>query len=457
MMQAPIVTPFARAVVLAHTLLLAIASAQAPKPEQGAATGKAAQIDRYFDDRFDAEPDATDKLLALLFADRARDPQELERMLRAPRHSYPAAAELIGKTTVHDVTCLHVDYASKYRLYVPPSYTHDTPCPLVLVGHGGNSSMSPTRAARVADHYLRAYAPSFAKHLGAIVIAPHSSRGWGHIGNSLLLSCLADAKRKLNVDPDRIFATGQSMGGHMAYRAALLIPDRFGAVSPQSGGYDFAAKKSIGNLRNVPGYVTWGKQEPYGIDVDNRRNQAWAEQNRLDWVFVEKNGGHKIYADELPKVARFFAAHPRNLYRDEVYLRAGGAMKFVNTWGVKGWPEHVVAHETRPLRWNLRHWLELTPRPDHKGPLTARARYAGDNRFDIDCDQVRQLVVHLHPKMVDFAKPVRVYANGKEVFAEQVTPDPVHMLELARSYNDRGRIFWASVRVAVADDRPVSM
>jgi len=432
--------------------LLSAAALASLCPAQSAAE----RIDRYLDRKAEGTRAETEALLEALRAEGHAQPAALEALLRAPRASYPDANELLGKTTVHDVSCYHVDHTAKYRLFVPEGYRSDRASPLVVVAHGGNSSMSAARAARTASGYLRAYAPAMARELGAIVVAPDTTRGWGHIGNSLALTTIADLKRRLNIDPDRIYVTGQSMGGHMAFRAALTIGDRFGAVSPQSGGYDFVAKGSIGNLSNVPGYVTWGKREPYGINKDSRTNAAWAKEHGLDWVFVEKPGGHEIYGDELPKVAAFFAAHPRDLYRKRIYTRLGGAMKFVKTWGIKGWPEHTVHHETRPLRWNQQHWLELTPRPEHKGPLLALAENVGDNRFEIVTSDVRELHVHLHPKMIDFEQPVTIAVNGEVRFEGRVTPDPVHLLEHARAFDDRGKVFWARVRVTVETDREVA-
>jgi len=430
--------------------LCATPSANAQQPEAGSAV----RIDAYIDLRNDAAEGAERKLISALSKNDIPDAATIESLLRAPRHTYPDVSELLGKTTTHDIACYHVDYTSKYRLYVPKSYDPKRATPLVIVGHGGNSSMSPQRAGRTAASYLRAYAPILSRDLGAIVVAPDTTRGWGQIGNSLLLSTISDLKRRFHIDPDRIYATGQSMGGHMAFRAALTIGDRFAAVSPQSGGYDYVEKGSIGNLVNVPGYVTWGKREPYQLDKINRTNAAWAKEHKLDWVFVEKNGGHEIYQDELPKVARFFAARPRNLYRKQVATRLGGAMKFVKTWGVKGWPAHTVHHETRPLRWNQQHWLELVPRPEHKGPLQVRATNLGNNQFDIQSDQVRELYVHVHPRMIDFEKPVTITVNGDKLFEGKVKADLFHMLQHAREFDDRGRIFWARIHVAIKTDRP---
>ncbi|MEM7457671.1 MAG: alpha/beta hydrolase-fold protein [Planctomycetota bacterium] len=255
----------------------------------------------------------------------------------------------------------------------------------------------------------------------------------------------------------RIYITGQSMGGHLSYRSALSLPDRFGAVSPHSGGYDFVEKQSIGNLINVPGYAIWGVREPYGINVDNRTNRAWAEEHEMDWQFVEKNGGHEIYQDELPKVAEFFSERERNLYPQQVYLRAGGHMKFVKTWQIRGWPEHTIYFDERPLRWNMRHWIEVEPRPDHDGPLELMAENRGNNQIEIASENVRGLTVFLHPEMIDFDAPVSIRVNGAEVFSEQVEPDPALMFELAREFDDRGRVYFARVDLQIVDDGNVDL
>ena len=414
-------------------------------------------VDAYIDARFEAEPDATAQMLKLLAKGGIVGPEDVEAAIRKPRASYPDTSDLIGKTSKHDVECYHVDYSTNFLMFVPEKLLQDKPVPLVVVGHGGNSSMSPQRAEQTAEMYLKIYAPIVSKEMGAIVVAPSSTRGWGQIGNSLIASTISKVSRMFPIDPDRIYLTGQSMGGHLSYRNALSQPDRWAAVSPQSGGYDFVEKKSIGNIINVPGYVTWGAREPYGINKDNRTNQKWGVDHNVDWVYVEKNGGHTIYRDELPKMSKFFLEHPRNLYRDKVYLRSGGNMLFEKTWGIKGWPEHKVYHETRPFRWNLRHWIEVEPRPDLKMPLEYLARNKGNNQIEITSNHVRKMRVMLHPKLIDFSKPVTINVNGKQLFSGMVKPDLELMLESVREFDDRGRIYWAAVDLEIGDDQEVSL
>jgi len=417
-------------------------------------------VDAYFDTRFTPQPEDTSRLLTALADAGITDSADVEAAIRAPRARYPVPLGLVGETTSHPVACAHVDYESDFFLYVDPDHAPGKgPLALVVVGHGGNSSMSEEYATKTARSYLDAYAPGLCESMGGVaVVAPVSERGWGPIGYSLVFSTIDEVSRMLPIDPDRIYITGQSMGGHLAYRAALLFPGAWGAVSPHSGGYDFAEKGSIGMLLNVPGISIFGAREPYGINGDNKRNAAWGEAHGLDWEFVEKDGGHTIYRDEVPRVGRFFAAHPRDLYREAVYLRRGGSLMFERTWQIDGWPEHVVKTAPTPLRWNHAHWIEVGP-PDaeREAPMEVVAQNLGGNRITVTSDGVRSLRIGLHPRMVDMDAPVTVTVNGEIAFEGPVTPDPAAMLEAARAHGDRGRVFWAWLELDVESDAGVSL
>jgi len=416
-------------------------------------------VDAYFDSRFEPGPDDTADLLEALAGAGITDPADVEAAIRAPRALYPAPTGLVGETTRHPVACAHVDYATEFFLYVDPDYTPgDRPLALVVVGHGGNSSMSEEYATRTAQSYLAAYAPGLCETMDVAVVAPVSERGWGPIGYSLVFSTIDRVSRMLPIDPDRIYITGQSMGGHLAYRAALLFPDAWGAVSPHSGGYDFAEKGSIGMLLNVPGISVFGAREPYGINGDNRKNETWGDAHGLDWEFVEKDGGHTIYRDELPRIGRFFMEHPRDLYRDAVYLRRGGSLMFERTWQIDGWPEHTVRTEPTPLRWDHAHWIEVGPRdPDREEPMEVVAQNLGGNRIAVTSTGVRALRIGLHPRMVDLGAPVTVAVNGEVLHEGVVTPDPAAMLEAARAHGDRGRVFQAWLDLEIESDAAVSL
>jgi hypothetical protein len=406
------------------------------------------EVDTYIAQRFDGPADATATLVGKLEA-AGLDAGEVEALIRRGR-TFGEPPQARGQITEVPIDCYHVDYSSSYYIYVPPTYDPARPHPLVIVGHGGNSAMSSAEAREVARDYLTAYRPALGDSFEAILVAPATTRGWGFQGNSLWISAVYQAKRDYNIDADRVYMVGQSMGGHLSYRSALMLPDHLAAVSPQSGGYDYVADGSIGNLASVPGYVTYGDQDIYDLTAVNRTNGAWLTEHGYPWIIREMHGGHDIYLNQQPHVANFFYEHPRNMYPRQVYHREAGAMLFNYDWAT---PMGAI-DTSRPLRWNNRFWVEMTPRPEHDGPLAYAATIDG-NHISIVSDNVRHFRIYLHPEMVDFGQPVGISVNGVEVSNAVPTPDLAMMLELVREFDDRGRIYHAVVDFDVTTDADV--
>ena len=265
------------------------------------------------------------------------------------------------------------------------------------------------------------------------------------------------------------------------WRSALSFADRWGAVAPMSGGYDFVKNGAIHNLFNVSGYATYCTREPYGIDRDNKINGAWLKDHGFDWVTVQGRGTHTILMGEMPKIGRFFADHPRDMYPKQVYARKAGSMYVEAAPDAaasikRGWPRtegYKGAHKwdrERPLSLGAFRWVRLAPlRPwkqKVKDPATGKevekaivqtvwAENKGNNLIELTSQNARVVAIYLHPKMVDFSKPVRIVANGETVFEEEVEPDLFRMLNVVREFYDRGRIYHAVVTVKIGTDKEV--
>lgn len=411
-------------------------------------------IDAYIDQRFEAPPDATDQLLGLL--DKGQfSLDETEALLRGPRAAYPAPATALGKVGDFDVTCYHVDYSSIAYIQAPLGYDPAKPLPLIVVGHGGNSSMSAAYARQTALSYIKAYAP-LGKAMGAILVAPATERGWSPIGDSLILSSISRVQRDYNVDPDRVYVTGQSMGGHLAWRTALTYGDHYAAFSPMSGGYtEWAANGTLRNLWTTAGFNTWGEVEPYDLDKTNVILHDWLTAHKYAWEGKQVPGEHPIATGELPAIADFFSQHPRRMYRADTWYSAGGTMQYTGNWNIAGWPMHTINLQ-RPLMSNLRHWIRVTPRPDVMTPLSFQGRVLPGNHIEITSENVRQMKVMIQPLMgIDMAQPVTITVNGAELFHDVVKADRKQMLELIREFDDRGRLFHGFVDLTVTTDAPV--
>ncbi len=435
--------------LLVATLSSAALCAQAPHE-------LAAAVDAFVLDRWSGA--APDPLVAKLVAANV-DAAGLEAILRAGRPAYPPVAEPRGELSARlPIASEHVDHAAEHFVYVPKSYDPATPTPLLVVGHGGSAGRDLAFGARAARSGLRPFWLDAAEKHGFLIVAPLTDRGWMQIGTSLLFAAVSRMQRDFHVDPDRIFLTGHSMGGHLTWRSAFWFTDHWAAVSPMSGGYDFVKSGDVWNLVNLPGYTTFGTDEPYQINEFNHTNAAWLREHSCPWTCVEKQGGHEIFADEVVKVGAFFVAQRRDLYRKKVWARLGAVHFVVNETNPQ-WDVQHTWNPARPLDLSSMFWLRFfEPAPD--APSDERLQKAfgevkDGNRIELTCENVRRLRVHLHPKMVDFEKDVTIVANGETVFAGRVAPDLGTMLRLVREYDDRGRIFRAAVDVTISGDRPV--
>lgn len=411
-----------------------------------------------FDAWFEAPPHVDAPMEPLLAAVREAgiSMEEAEGLLRAhSAHVLPEEPHQ-GTVTRGALPSLHTDVVGELLTYAPKSVDLAAArrLPVVVVGHGGNSAMSADYARRAALSMLDAWKGAAEEH-GFLLAAPTTRYGWGPTGYSLVLSALRDLRRHYPVDPDRVFLTGHSMGGHLTYRAALTMADRWAAVAPMSGGYDFVEKGSIARLWNVPGIATWATSEPYGIGADNARMRTWMEAHGFPWRHLVGEGHHTIFPDHVATIATFFDATRRDLYRSDVYAAAGGRMVYDTPWSIE---RDVPAPRWRPgaeIPLHMTHWVGQHPREGAEGepapPQAVRARVDGQT-IRVLSRGARRLTLHLHPAMLDLDAPVRVEVNGQVVHDGPVARDWTVFFGVMRAHDDRGRIFHAALEVEVATD-----
>jgi predicted esterase len=83
----------------------------------------------------------------------------------------------------------------------------------------------------------------------------YKAKSWGHIvsptnrrpygfnwedwGRIDAMEVLDIAMRELHIDPERVYLTGHSMGGHGTWHIGALYPDRFAAIAPSAGWISF--------------------------------------------------------------------------------------------------------------------------------------------------------------------------------------------------------------------------
>lgn len=144
----------------------------------------------------------------------------------------------------------------RFLLYLPEAYRrNDRKWPLLLYLHGARDRGEDLELVR------RGELPRMLeerKDFPSVVVSPQcpEERFWDF---RLLESLVALATSRYAIDPDRVYATGLSMGGFGAWDLASLRPDLFAAIAPIAGSGDPARACA---LKDVPVWAFHGDRDP---------------------------------------------------------------------------------------------------------------------------------------------------------------------------------------------------
>jgi predicted esterase len=127
-----------------------------------------------------------------------------------------------------------------YRLFVPPDYDPQRKYPLVVWLHGagetGTNNTGP--ASHVAAHRVAARAKD--PEYSSFVLVPQTHAGFGNYwspsAQSAVLDIIGALEEQYNIDVNREYLTGISLGGYGTWSFIAAYPDKFAAAAPVAGG-----------------------------------------------------------------------------------------------------------------------------------------------------------------------------------------------------------------------------
>jgi pimeloyl-ACP methyl ester carboxylesterase len=162
-----------------------------------------------------------------------------------------------------------IDRSVQYYAVTPPTdFSPDKKYGLVLSLHG---------AAVEAWNQSRAYSP----HDWCYIVSATNRRpfgfDWEDWGRLDALEVLDHAVSSFNIDPERIYLTGHSMGGHGTWNVGVLHTDRFATLGPSAGWSSF---DSYGGART-----------PKGKGVREAFRRAAVGSQTLDYIGNLKDRG----------------------------------------------------------------------------------------------------------------------------------------------------------------------
>lgn len=175
------------------------------------------------------------------------------------------------------------DEERAYAVYVPRNYDPSKPWPLIVFLHGagerGDDGLLQTEVG------LPSAIRRNAERFPAVVVMPQCPEGvwWDKaiedIERAYALTC-----EEYNIDPDRIYLTGLSMGGYATWQYGARRIDRWAALIPICGG---------GNVEDAPVLASVPIWAFHGADDETVK----PEESRKMVEAVKQAGGDIQYTE----------------------------------------------------------------------------------------------------------------------------------------------------------------
>lgn len=184
----------------------------------------------------------------------------------------------------------------KYITYLPIDYASDShkKYPLLIFLHGGSARGTDTLDLYDTGPFDQIYK---GRNFPFIVVAPQCPKHLRWSTENWFENFYYDLIKKFRIDTNRIYLTGESLGGSGTWFLATKYPDKFAAIAPMCGftsHMDFI-DKNIDKLINIPIWAFHGKIDNVVPYEETERIINKLERKNRDLIFtIEPEVGHWI-------------------------------------------------------------------------------------------------------------------------------------------------------------------
>ena len=286
-----------------------------------------------------------------------------------------------------------VDESNKpYAIYIPKNFDESKKYPLVVFLHGAMSNhrlglrrvfgegniQGPAFGTQgfvppQTDLEATRFYPEL-KDVDYIVAAPFArgTAGYQGIPEQDIFDMLADIKSKFNIDEDRMYLTGLSMGGGGTLWIGLTHPDMWAAIAPVCPAPPNEANILAGNAINIPVHLFVGDRDGLMATANDWKAKFDANNVKVEYVIypgIAHNSWEYAYEDGF--IFDWFAQFKRNPYPDEV--------KFT----------------TQSFKYDKAYWVKidnLTPGVE----TSMNAKFTGGNNLEVVTSNVEAFTLNLN-------------------------------------------------------------
>jgi len=322
---------------------------------------------------------------------------------------------------------------------------------LVLGLHGGG--VGAGSASEAAGKWM------LPRHLG---MCPQAIRlihdAWNSVhGERFLLTLIEIAKAQYEVDPDRVYAMGFSMGGSGSMFLAGRHPDLVAGAVPAHGvvaargGTKVVEEKEVGelehgllpNLRNTAVYFSTGEKDRNCEPGTFKK--AWTAIQALR--AADESGYRDLRFLLSPDTAHTFEpGEPQAAIEWVTAMRRDPhPTRIVWEYNADPWPfpdaEDQDKAKRLPKRWM--YWIHCAAPRDRMRVTAHLRREAEATVIDLSVTEIfpEELTLYLVPGLVDPSKEVVVQVDGKERWRGRPKPTYAAVLESLDARLDRRLVF----------------
>ncbi|MCB0517700.1 MAG: prolyl oligopeptidase family serine peptidase [Lewinellaceae bacterium] len=302
------------------------------------------------------------------------------------------------------------DSEQPYALYIPKNYDPNRKYPFVMMLHGAGSNhrlalkrvFGKSNTNGENDAEASRYFPPF-RDVDYIVAAPlaRGTMGYTGIPEKDVLDVLADVQKRFNIDEDRMYLTGLSMGGGGTLWIGLSHPDLWAAIAPVCPAPPKGTIELAPNALNFPVHFFHGDADPV-VPIEGTR----------DWVKRFQELGVNVESTEFPGVQHDSWV---GAYKD------AGIFDWFGQFKRHRFPDHVMYNT-----WDYRHGSAYWVRFDEMTPGTLAsidAKFNGGNKLDISTKNLDafSLLLKGHPNF-KAGQALSITLDGQEILCKGSDP-----------------------------------
>lgn len=342
-----------------------------------------------------------------------------------------SAGVKVGQTLTIELAARDGQKPTAYSVVLPPEYSvnHVYPTIVTLRPQGRSIENQLSFWAGTAQQ------PGQAQRHGYIVIAPHyideQHPKYEHDARAhqVVIDAIVDARKRFQIDSDRVFLTGHGMGADAAIDLGMARPHEFAGVLPIIGTFSPISNWYFENSVDLGWYFVTGELARSSLEY----NASYLDKmmgRRLDVVCVEYIGrGYEHYYEEIHRMFEWMSFQKRD-----------------------AWPSEINATIKRP-RDNRFYWLQAYGLPAalvqpsiKPKSMPFKARVSNGNTLKITSGAAYH-DVYLSPDIVDFDRDLTVIKGGRRKFSGGIKPSISDTLDGLRETGDRQQLRWQRLRI----------